>query len=129
MRKRILIWSVGVLVVSAVGLELCSSPAVAAGTNDHFANRRRAAEQQRQAARRPWGGPTTGRNWWTPSIERRHRVIVPGGTYFFPGYYSPHYPSYGYPSYGYPYYQTPFYAPPVYWPGHRIHIEHRLRLP
>jgi hypothetical protein len=37
--------------------------------DDHFGNRRALLARQQQepiVVRRPWGGPTTGRNWWTP---------------------------------------------------------------
>lgn len=114
----------GLFIVVMTASDFALSPAVAAGTNDHFADRKRqAAQQQLQMNRRPWGGPTTGTNWWSHSIERRHRVIVPGRTFFAPGYISPYSPYYPY----YPYYQSPLYAPQVYWPRHHIHIERRLR--
>ena len=99
----------------------------AAGTNDHFANRRRAAAQAaNQGQTRPWGGPTTGRNWWTPDSGRHYRVTVP--PYAYPGY--------GYPGYfGVPGYYTPYYSPtpsvyygPAYFPGRRIYIERRIEL-
>lgn len=100
--------------------------ATAAGTNDHFANRRRAAAQAANPTSvRPWGGPTTGQNWWTPNYGRQYRVNVP-----YYGY--PAYPGYGY---GVPPYYSPYYSPvpstyygPAYYPGRQIYIERRINL-
>jgi hypothetical protein len=109
----------GLFVLMVSDSPLCTNT-FAAGTNDHFANRRRlAAQQQAQTTRRPWGGPTTSQTWWNPNVQRQNRVIVPGGVYFAPGYISPYH---GYS----PYYQGPRYVAPVYWPRQHIYIEHRL---
>ena len=98
--------------------------AVAAGTNDHFASRRAAVQAQAQLQQnlRRWGGPTTGRTWWTPQRGTNHRVVVPN-TYYVPGYV-PYYPRI-YPTY--PGYYPNAYSAPTYFPGTYIHIERRIR--
>jgi hypothetical protein len=60
--------AIGALIVLGC---LAWTAGASAATDDHFANRRAllARQQQQQqhvVGRRPWGGPTTGRNWWTP---------------------------------------------------------------
>lgn len=112
----------GLLGVGILTCGLLESTATAAGTNDHFASRRAVAQaqQQQQQNLRSWGGPTTGRNWWTPQRGTNYRVVVPP---VVPRYVQPYYPGV-YP--GYPVYY-PNYAAPIYYPRHYIHIERRLR--
>ena len=108
------------LLLAVVAVHLGGSVAWA----DHFESRRRDAarraelREEYRANRRPWGGPTTGRQWWTPERNTTYNVGPYGNAYGYvvPGQYQWMYGRLVYvpPTYlGYPY-------------GSSIHIERRI---